>query len=77
MTDADCGFGQECGRGLFEFRDRVSVQGQGTVTRSAGFGDNGVCASGADDGDACSGPLSCSVGFVSCVRYRAEAITYQ
>jgi len=76
-TDNDCGTGRglECGRGLFEFRDRVNKQGVGTVTRSAGFGESGVCADGG--AAACSGPLPCLPGFASCVRYRAEAEGYQ
>jgi hypothetical protein len=77
FTDAECATGQECGRGLFEFRDRVDAKGRGTVDRVAAFGESGVCASGGSEGDACSGPLSCSLGFVSCVRYRAEASAYE
>ncbi len=77
LTDAGCAANAQCGRGLFELRNRVDAQGIGTIDRTAGFGGRGVCATGADEGGLCGGPLSCSLGFVDCVQYRAEARTYE
>ena len=75
--DTGCAAGQQCGLGLFEFRDRVSTQGEGLVDIAAGFGDRGVCASGSSEGELCFGPLSCQLGLIPCVQYRAEAEQYQ
>ena len=72
QSDGDCPGGEQCGRGLFELRDRAN-QNLGTIERAAGFGERGVCASGGSEGDLCGGPLSCSFGLVRCVQYRAAA----
>lgn len=77
-TDADCQGGEECGRGLFEFRDRA-VNGAIEVPRNVTTGFAGVCDDGKDEGDLCTSALKCNsfiFGPARCVGYRAEAILF-
>jgi hypothetical protein len=77
-TDADCQAGEECGRGLFEFRDRAA-NGAIAVPRSASGGFPGVCDAGKREGELCGSSFACNAfvfGPARCVGYRAEAILF-
>jgi hypothetical protein len=77
-TDAQCKVGEECGRGLFEFRDRA-LNGAIEVPRSVTSGFAGVCDAGKNEGEMCSNSFKCNsfiFGPARCVGYRAEAILF-
>jgi hypothetical protein len=77
-TDAQCKSGEECGHGLFEFRDRA-VNGAIQVPRAVSGGFSGVCDAGKKEGEMCTGAAKCNgfiFGSARCVGYRAEAILF-
>jgi hypothetical protein len=77
-VDSQCKAGEECGRGLFEFRDRA-VNGAIEVPRTVSTGFAGVCNAGKDEGNLCASSASCNpmlFGSARCVGYRAEAILF-
>jgi hypothetical protein len=77
-TDAQCKSGEECGRGLFEFRDRA-VNGAIEVPRTVSSGFVGVCDAGKKEGEGCASAFKCNAfifGPARCVGYRAEAILF-
>ncbi len=78
-TDADCKNTEECGRGLFEFRDRA-VGGAIKVPRTVSSGFAGICDEGQKEGELCSNSIACNsflFGTARCVGYRAEAILFE
>ncbi len=76
--DSDCGANNECGAGLFEYRNRLA-KGVGTLHRSASSNAPGVCDSGRNVGQVCTSAAQCNaflLGSAACVTYRAEALKY-
>ncbi len=80
QTEAQCDQDQDCGLGLFEFRDRAK-NGIVEIPRHAGGGYSGVCDSGNKEGDKCTGSWRCGgllpIFGPQCAAYRAEAILYK
>jgi len=79
LTDAQCDAGEECGRGLFEFRNRTTTNGVVEFPRSANSDFPGVCDAGNEGGKPCKSSAACNpllFGKTRCVGYRAEAILF-
>ncbi len=74
-TDADCSAAEECGPGLFEFRDRMTAGGGPIVVDRDGSPSRpGVCRTGPKKGEACTSANECEGK--RCVRFRAQAGAY-
>ncbi len=73
-SDVDCAADQECGRGLFEFRDRlVSGAGPVVIPKPVKPGKEAVYRGGGNAGEKCTADS----GADRCVGYRAEARQYK
>ncbi len=74
--DADCGWIEECGPGLFELRGRENIPGGIAIKRKVQVGDTdtGVCDApgGLVDGVVCTAGGSLCGANVDCVRFRAD-----
>ena len=76
-TDADCGAGEECGRGLFDLRNRPEDH-PGTIAETPGTRVPGVCDLGDNEGARCTSTSECNPrgSGARCVAYRGEALDY-
>jgi len=77
-TNADCREGEECGRGLFDLRNRPEDH-PGTLAETPGIWVPGVCDLGDNEGARCTTTTECNPrgnGQARCVAYRAEALDY-